>query len=119
MPQSTEPAPVNEIVLVGRVAAPALLKELPSGDQLIAFRVIVARGASARPVPEGVQQPAVDTLDCVAWAAGIQRTAQGWNKDDVVEVKGALRRRFYRTGAGAASVWEIEVLKAKRLRKAA
>ena len=109
----------NEIVLVGRVAAPATCKELPSGDELTVFRVIVPRGPSARPVPAGMRPASVDTFDCVAWGAGAQRAARTWQKGDVVEVQGALRRRFWRAGGGPTSICEIEVTKVRRLSKAA
>jgi single-strand DNA-binding protein len=114
----SQSAPRNEVTLVGRLAAAAVAKELPSGDQLTVFRLVVTRGPSARPVREGGKRPTVDTFECVAWAARAQRLAQSWQKDDVVEVHGALRRRFYRAGAAAASVWEVEVGQVKRVAKA-
>ena len=109
----------NEVLLVGRVSAAATPVELPSGDQLTSFRLVVERGPSRRPVPEGVRPATIDTFDCVAWPAGLQRAAQGWEPGDVVEVQGAARRRFFRAGAGVQSRFEIEVMKAKRLSKAA
>lgn len=110
---------LNEVLLVGRVAAPATDVDLPSGDRLTSFRLVVERGPSRRPVPEGKRAATVDTFDCVAWSAGLQRTAQGWQVGDVVEVRGAARRRFFRAGAAVQSRFEIEVVKAKRVRKAA
>ena len=56
----------NEVLLVGRISQPATEVELPSGDLLVSFRVVVDRGRSARPVPEGRRAPTVDTFDCVA-----------------------------------------------------
>ncbi len=67
------------------------------------WRLVVDRPPSRRPVPEGVRVPVVDTFDCVAWTAATRRAAQALSVGDVVEVTGALRRRFWRTGAGAAS----------------
>ena len=110
---------INEVLLVGRVAAPAAGVDLPSGDRLISFRLVVDRGPSRRPAPEGRRLPTVDTFDCVAWSAGLQRTAQTWQPGDVVEVHGAARRRFYRAGTAVQSRFEIEVAKARRVQKAA
>lgn len=109
----------NEVLLVGRVSAPATGVDLPSGDRLTTFRLVVERALSRRPVPEGRRLQTVDTFDCVAWTAGLQRTAQGWQPGDVVEVQGAVRRRFFRAGAAVQSRVEIEVARAKRLSKAA
>ena len=33
--------PCNEVLLVGRVSAPAVSRELPSGDKVVEFRVVV------------------------------------------------------------------------------
>jgi single-strand DNA-binding protein len=111
--------PCNEVRLVGRVAGDPMEVELPSGDRLTSFKVVVDRAPSRRPVPPGVRQPTVDTLDCVIWMNGLQRTAQTWGSGDVVEVTGALRRRFWRAGGAPTSKCEVEVVKAKRLIKAA
>ena len=109
----------NEVVLVGRVSAPADQVELPSGDHLTSFRLVVDRGPSRRRVPAGVRAPTIDTFDCVVWTAALQRTARSWGAGDLVELHGAARRRFFRVGASVQSRFEIEVLSAKRLRKAA
>lgn len=109
----------NEVVLVGRVAAPAEERVLPSGSVLSTWRLVVDRPPPSRPTPDGVRVPTVDTLDCVAWTAGLRRTASGFRAGDVVVVHGALRRRFWRTGAAAASRCEVEVTKARRVRRAA
>lgn len=123
---AAEPAPAtgpgletrNEVALVGRVAAPAEERTLPSGDVIVTWRLVVDRPAGSRPVPQGVRQSTVDTLDCVAWRNGARRTASTLVAGDVVSVTGALRRRFWRAGAGAVSRCEVEVAKVKRLARA-
>lgn len=105
----------NEVVLVGRVSGAPQERELPSGDVLVAWRVVVERSPSRRPVPVGVRASTVDTVDCVAWGTGVRRTARALVEGDVVEVEGALRRRFWRTGSGAASRTEVEVEQLRRL----
>lgn len=103
---------VNMVRLVGRVGAPAVESDLPSGDTIAAFRLIVVR-------PEGHgSTQRVDTLDCTAWTGRVRRSARTWRKDDVVEVEGAIRRRFFSTAAGRASRVDIEVSGARLLRRA-
>lgn len=105
----------NEVVLTGRVAAEAQERELPSGTVLSSWRLVVDRPAGGRRGPPGVRVPTVDTLDCVVWTAALRRTVSGYQPGDVVTVEGALRRRFWRSGAGAASRCEIEVVRARRV----
>lgn len=104
----------NEVLLVGRVPAAPEQRALPSGDALVTWRVVVGR-PPGRPLPEGVRATTVDTLDCVAWTASTRRAATALLPDDVVEVTGALRRRFWRAGAGAASRCEVEVSTVRRV----
>ena len=106
----------NEVILVGRLAAAAEDKELPSGDLLTSWRLVVDRGPVKRKLPEGVRPTTIDTLECVAWLPAVQRTAANWSAGDVIAVEGALRRRFWR---GGNSRYDVEVTKAKRVAKAA
>ncbi len=108
----------NEVVLVGRVSAVAEERELPSGDRLVTWRLVVDRPPGRKP-PEGVRPTTVDTLDCVAWTPAVRRSATALQAGDVVEVHGALRRRFWRAGAGAASRCAVEVSAVKRLQRRA
>ncbi len=108
---------VNEVRLVGRVPVPADERVLPSGDVLCSFRVAVTRqpgagGAGAR------RRQQVDSLECVTWNGRVRRSAVSWQVGDVVEVTGALRRRFFTTAGGTASRVEVEVSGARRLRRA-
>lgn len=112
-------AACNEVRLVGRIAAPPVERELPSGDVLLAWRVIVDRPPPRRPAPAGVRQVTVDTLDCVAWSAAVRRSARSFAPGDVVQVEGALRRRFWRAGGAAASRTEVDVGFVRRLVRAA
>lgn len=97
----------NEVALTGRLSGEASIRELPSGDELVTWRVIVARG-------EG--EP-VDTIDLACWTAGTRRAARRLADGDRVRVEGSLRRRFFRTPAGAASRYEVEVRRLVRDRR--
>ena len=112
------PAHANEVRLVGRLAVEPVHRELPSGDPLVSFRLVVERDAAAvRAARSGgsSRSPTVDTLECSAWRRDVQRTLARTGPGDVLEVQGALRRRFWRTGAGAASRSEVEVVRVRRL----
>ena len=103
----------NEVRLVGRVSTAPQAKELPSGDVVWLFRVVVRR-------PEGhVSRQSVDVLDCSVWAPRLQRSVSSWRDGDQVEVEGAVRRRFYRAGQATASRVEVEVRRGRVRRRAA
>src|SRR4051812_49150284 len=115
-PTTEEPTHTNEVRLVGRVAATAEPRALPSGDPLVVFRLVVERP------PEELARarrraPTIDTLDCAAWRADVRRSVSTWSEGDIVEVSGSLRRRFWRGATGAASRTEVEVRRARRLRR--
>lgn len=110
----------NEVKLVGRLAARAEVRALPSGDQIVVLRLIVGRPRGGPERSDGRRTSAVvDTLDCTAWRANVRRTAMSWVAGDVVEVTGSLRRRFWRGAAGPASRCDVEVTRARRVRRAA
>ncbi len=54
---------LNDLLLRGRVSAVATTKELPSGDKVVEFRLIVTRE----------NREGVDTLDIAAWSAKSQK----------------------------------------------
>ncbi|MBO0829067.1 MAG: single-stranded DNA-binding protein [Streptosporangiales bacterium] len=94
--------------------------ELPSGDEVVTWRVVVARDPTNAPSgADGRSGPTVDTLDCAAWRAGVRRQALRWREGDVVEIEGAVHRRYYRTGAGqTVSRHEIVAHRVRRLGRA-
>lgn len=102
----------NRVHLAGRVSGEPRERELPSGDRIVTFVVVVARDR-----PRGRQR--VDVIDCVAWDGRARRTVSRWRDGDVCEVEGALRRRFYRAGETTASRVEVEVAGARLIRRAA
>ncbi|WP_248581521.1 single-stranded DNA-binding protein [Nocardioides sp. InS609-2] len=110
---STAGDPVmNEVALHGRLAAEPEERELPSGDVIWTFRVIVERP------PGGRSRQRVDSLECVAWLSRVRRSVATWRVGDQVAVEGALRRRFFRSGAATASRVEVEVTSARIIRRA-
>ncbi len=57
---------LNDVLLRGRVSAEATTKELPSGDKVVEFRLIVTRA----------EREGVDTLDIAAGA--LNRVKPHW-----------------------------------------
>ena len=102
---------VNLVRLVGRVSATGEPRELPSGDTVHTWRLVVPRPPRRDPDRAGV-----DTIDVACWSAGARRAASRLAVDDHVEVEGALRRRFFRAGGGVASRYEVEARTVRRVR---
>jgi single-strand DNA-binding protein len=96
---------LNDLLLRGRVSSQALEKELPSGDKIVEFRLIVSRQ----------RRDGVDTLDIAAWSAKSRRIALTLKPDEWVEVSGAIHRRFWRGAGGLASRWQVEAVEISRI----
>ena len=107
---------LNDIRLRGRLAAAPEERTLPSGDAVVTFRLVVDRPARAL---RSASSARVDTLDCATFASAVRRRCLQWKPGDVLEVQGSLRRRFFRTGGGPASRYEVEVASATRVARAA
>jgi single-strand DNA-binding protein len=96
------------------VSGATTVRVLPSGDEMVSWRLVVGRDNGGLS-PSGRQLPKVDTIDCVAFKAGVRRVAARWIGGEVIEVRGELRRRFWRGAQGAASRCEVQVLQIRRI----
>lgn len=101
--------PRNEVFLVGRVTSLAVEKLLPSGDRVVEFRVVIGREKSRGSKKE------VDSLDIAAWSSRTRKAALSLKIDTWVEIKGSVRRRFWRAPTGLASRWQVEASEVVRL----
>ena len=104
-----EHQPKNEVQLVGRLTSLAVEKLLPSGDRVVEFRVVIGREKSRGSKKE------VDSLDIAAWSSKTRRAALSLKVDTWVEIKGSVRRRFWRAPTGLASRWQVEASEVVRL----
>ena len=102
----SESETVNSVELSGRVSGEPEARVLPSGDELVTLRLVVARPAGGP----------VDTIDLACWSKTARRSAGRLTDGDHIHVTGALRRRFFRTPGGAASRYEVEVTRLSRRR---
>ena len=110
--------PVNEVYLVGRVTSLAIEKELPSGDKVVEFRVVIGRAkstTSTRSPKSRTGKKEVDSLDIAAWSSKTRKAALSLKVDTWVEIHGAVRRRFWQAPSGLASRWQVEASTVARL----
>lgn len=96
---------LNDLLLRGRVSAKASQKELPSGDTVVEFRLIITRDKGK----------GVDTLDIGAWSAKARRSAMSLKPDEWIEVSGSVHRRFFKGASGLASRWQVEAIEIARI----
>jgi single-strand DNA-binding protein len=102
---------VNDVALVGRLSGDVECRPLPSGDTVVEWRLVVERPPNAR-----YRQKVVDTIPCVSFDDRLRDRSSDWRDGDLIEVRGAIRRRFYRTAAGeqasryAVEVWDGDLL---------
>jgi single-strand DNA-binding protein len=111
MTSSADPLrdPRNELFLQGRVSSEPVERELPSGDRVVEFRVVVDRAHQRGEKRE------VDTLDVAAWNAKVRKRAITLAVDDWVAIDGAIRRRFWKSATGVSSRWQVEASQLRRL----
>jgi len=95
---------LNDVALRGWVTTVATERELPSGDLVAQFRIAITR-------PEG----GVDTIDLESWSAKTRRTALSLKDGEWVEINGSIRRRFWKSGQGLASRWQVVTNEIKRI----
>jgi len=89
---------LNDLLLRGKVSAQAIEKELPSGDKVVEFRLIVSR----------LERGGVDTLDIAAWSSKMRRSALTLKEGEWIEISGSIHRRFWSGPTGVASRWQVE-----------
>lgn len=95
----------NEVILLGRASTPAVEKELPSGDKVVEVRIVIGRD----------NRDGYDTFDLAFWSAALRKRALTLADDEWIEVRGTLRRRFWRAGNTIASRWQVEGRELRRV----
>lgn len=109
MTETDDTRVANEVFLRGRLAAEPDERTLPSGDELVAFRLSVPR-------PPG-EKVRVDSIDCATMSPRVRRCLERAEPGAELEVTGALRRRFWRSAAGLGSRYEVLVSSARLSRR--
>lgn len=96
----------SQVVIVGRLGSAVTQRELPSGDTVTVFTIIVDRPARASSYGSRVR---VDAIPCQAFRVTVARRLTSLEPGQWVRAEGRLRRRFWRSGAGLGSALEVEV----------
>lgn len=109
------PPEQNSVALRGRVSSAPTERTLPSGDSIVTLRVVMVRDKS--PMSAKSKQTS-DWVDCVVWGGRVKRSVTGWQVGDVVEIEGALRRRFFRADARTSTRVEVEMLTGRVVERA-
>ena len=103
---TSEPSSSADVVLVGRLGAHVEVRELPSGDTVTVFTIVVDRPRTAGRQGSAVK---VDAIACQSFRAAVVNRLGRLEPGQWVRAEGALRRRFWRSGAGLGSAMEVEV----------
>lgn len=118
MPESADRGRIqshSEVVLVGRLGAKTHVRDLPSGDTVTVFTVVVDR--PAREVARATGRvTTVDSIACQTFRAAVSRRVESIAPGEWVRVEGSLRRRFWRAGSGSVNVMEVDAKRVARVR---
>lgn len=106
----------NEVRIVGQVRGEPEVRTLPSGDEVVALRVSVARDRAAR---RSTRSPLSDVFDVSCFTARTRRTGARLVEGQTVEIAGAMRRRVWRTGSAVSSRMDLEAVSVKPGRRSA
>jgi single-strand DNA-binding protein len=91
--------PVNTVLLCGTVSDPAEVRQMAGGAEVVRWTMRVPR------TPE---RTGTDLIDCVALHPVLQQRALAWPLGTVLNVEGALRRRFFRSAGRTVTRVEVE-----------
>ena len=103
---------VSSVHLIGRLGSAVHDRELPSGDVVSTFTVVVDRGGGSR---AGASKVRVDAIPCQAFRPALRSRVSKLEPGTVVEVEGELRRRFWRSPGGLGSALEVDVSRLRRV----
>ncbi len=98
---------LNSVLLRGRLSMEPEHRELPSGVVLTRWRLAIRRPDDH----PGYQR--ADAIECATFEDDVRVIVSDWCLDDIVEVEGAVRRRWWRGG----SRYEVEVRTARRVER--
>lgn len=103
---------VNEVKLVGRLGSTVAERELPSGDFVTSFTIVVDR-----PPRDRRGSATVDSISCQTFSGPIGARVMSWEPGSLVTVVGVLRRRFWRSAGGTHSVIEVQAVSVRKTRR--
>ncbi len=96
---------MNNIILMGRLAALPELKTTPSGNYVTTFDVAVERRYSGKG-----EERKTDFITCVAWRNTAEFITKWFKKGDPIVIQGELQSRKYQDQHGNnRTAWEVQV----------
>ena len=102
----SDPSSSADVIVIGRLGSRVDVRELPSGDIVTVFTIVVDRARSSGRPASTVK---VDAIACQAFKAAVVHRLGRLEPGQWVRAEGSLRRRFWRSGAGLGSAMEVEV----------
>jgi single-strand DNA-binding protein len=111
----SEPASFSEVTVRGRLGARVDQRQLPSGDIVTVFTVVVDRPGRDRQ-QTGASSASVDAIPCQSFRSPVTRRLATLRTGDWIRIEGTLRRRFWRAGGGLGSAMEVDVRRLDRVR---
>ena len=105
----TAPRTFADVVLQGRLGSRVQERDLPSGDRITTFTIVVDRPPRVGRRQGGGSVVRVDAIACQAVRADVVRRLGRLQPGQEVRAEGTLRRRFWRTSGGLGSAMEVEV----------
>jgi single-strand DNA-binding protein len=102
----------NTVTLVGRLGVTVSERELPSGDTVTSFSVVVER-----PPRDRRGKTTVDSIPCQTFSVSIGTRVLNWQPGEWIQVTGALRRRFWRSAQSPQSLLEVQATSVRKVRK--
>lgn len=106
--ESSPASTSSSVSITGRLGGTVVERELPSGDTVTTFTVVVDRPRARD------SRVVVDAIPCQAFTARLRAAVGRLEPGTLVEVHGTLRRRFWRSGAGLGSALEVDVVRMSR-----
>ena len=109
----------NQVLIVGELVAPPQSRLLPTGEEVLSFRLMVraqpppARSAKA----VAVTRERGDSIDVAATRSECRQRIIRSGVGDVVEIEGCLRHRYWRGAGGLAGRYEVEALRIRSVAK--
>jgi single-strand DNA-binding protein len=101
---------VNEVTLIGRLGSTVTERDLPSGDIVTAFSIVVDR-----PLRDRRGSVTVDAIPCHTFSSSIGARVMSWEPGLWIQVGGMLRRRFWRSGSATSSLLDVQATTVRRL----
>ena len=94
---------INNVILMGRLTADAVLRMTTSGKSVASFSIAVERDYSQ----EGERQ--ADFINLIAWGKTAEFITKYFSKGDMIAVRGSIQTRSYEKEGNKRNITEVLV----------